>query len=189
MNRIGVGQGSPGFTLLEMLAVLSVLSVVLLLAEPSLQQLLHTTRARLDAGRILTALNFARAESVSRGVPVSVCPRGESAELACGSDYRQGWLVFSDLSRDGEYAEDAGDQLLREFAPVQPRYRVLDRDGAAAVATVLTYLPSGVSRRNLTFLVCAPPGVSVAGWQVVLSRVGRARLARESPAESACGHA
>ena len=186
---MGVGQGSPGLTLLEMLAVLSVLSVVLLLAEPSLQQLLHTTRTRLDAGRILTALNFARAESVSRGVPVSVCPRRETAEPACGGDYRQGWLVFSDLSRDGEFAGDAGDELLREFAPVQPRYRVMDRDGAEAIATALTYLPSGASRRNLTFLVCAPPGVSVVGWQVVLSRVGRARLSRERPAESVCGHA
>ncbi|WP_268939957.1 GspH/FimT family pseudopilin [Parahaliea maris] len=168
---------SGGLTLMELLIALAVLAVVLGLAAPSMQSLLLQAQLRSEGSRLLNAVQLARSEAAARFRPVSICPAVQAAagELRCGGTYGDGWLVLEGLPQDA-VIEPA--RLLRLYHSVPDGYRVADRAGADAVGA-FTYYPDGATRRNLTLSVCSRQRPDLAGWSVVINRVGRARLARD----------
>lgn len=165
---------------MELLIALAVLAVVLGLAAPSMQTLLLQARLRSEVSRLLDAVQLARSEAAARFRPVSLCPLrpgaapGAGGELRCGGAYSGGWLVLEGLPPDA-VIEPA--RVLRVYPAIAEGYRVADRAGAEAVGP-FTYYPDGATRRNLTLSVCSSRRPEIPGWSVVISRVGRARLAR-----------
>jgi len=59
-----------GFTLIELLIVVAVVAVVLTLAAPSFSSLILMQRLKGINAQVVTDLQYARSEAVSRGVPV-----------------------------------------------------------------------------------------------------------------------
>ncbi|WP_241262734.1 GspH/FimT family pseudopilin [Parahaliea mediterranea] len=169
----------PGFTLVELLAVVAVVAITLFWGLPSFSRLVTASQLRFEAARIQRAVNLARSEAVSRNTPVTICPSpyATSGALECGEAFGVGWIVFSNRDRDDEF--DAGtDKLLRAFGPMPDGFRVMNKAGTKVIATELTYWADGASRRNLTFMVCPPSGVALDSWSVVINLVGRPRLAK-----------
>lgn len=167
-----------GLTLPELMLSLAIMAVLLSLGTPALAELIHNTRARLEAGRLLSAVLLARAESVTRGVPVALCAGGaDPAQLAgCDGAFHQGWLVHTDAGGAG--FDPGVDRALRAFAPMPAGYRVLNRNGSGLPSSHVLYRPDGSVGRNLTLQVCPPAGLEHRAWSVVLSPAGRPRLAR-----------
>lgn len=179
MNRTFPQPRPPGFTLVELLAVLAVVAIALTLGAPSMGRLVTGSQLRLEASRIQGAVNLARSEAVRRNGPVSLCPSAYATggALDCAGDFSAGWIVFSNPDRDGEV--DAGsDQLIRAFEPLPEGFRVVNRDASKVISGELTYWADGATRRNLTLMVCPRAGLGLDSWSVVINRVGRARLAR-----------
>jgi type IV fimbrial biogenesis protein FimT len=85
---------SGGFSLIELLTALAVVGLVLLLAVPSFSGLLANTRLEGAAQTLVTHMAFARAEAVSRGIPVSMCSSSDGRTCSGGLDWRSGWIVF-----------------------------------------------------------------------------------------------
>jgi len=174
-----MSQGKKGFTLIELAMTLAVLAVTVTLVTPSMQQLLHGNRLRTEASRLLDALSLARSEAVMRGTRVALCPLAARGAQAgdCGGRFADGWIVFSDADRDGQF-DQRSDELIRAFEPIPQGYSLTNLAGSAAIGGLITYLPDGTSRRNLSLLFCAPPGQPVPSWSVVLNNTGRARMSR-----------
>jgi type IV fimbrial biogenesis protein FimT len=158
---------------------LVILSVTVTLATPAMQQLLHGSRLRSETSRLLDAINLARSEAVFRNTPVSLCPSSmaTSAVPDCGGDLAGGWIVFTNRNRD-DVVDTGSDEILGAFASIPPGYSLTNLAGTRAADEVITYLPDGTSRRNLSLLLCPPGGNPVQPWTVVLNSVGRARAAR-----------
>ena len=57
---------AAGFTLIELLVVVAIAAILLFVAAPSFQRLIETQRLRGIAAQLVTDLQFARAEAVSR---------------------------------------------------------------------------------------------------------------------------
>ena len=84
-----------GFTLIEMLVTLSIVSVMAVIVGASFQGVLDGVRMMSEINALQQGMNLARSEAIKRGQSVSVCP-GTAASTACGAgnDWSGGWIVF-----------------------------------------------------------------------------------------------
>lgn len=180
MERMSRKFAYRGLTLVELMITLVILSVTVTMATPAMQQLVQGSRLRTETSRLLHAINLARSEAVFRNTPVSLCPSAmaTSGMPDCGGELADGWIVFTNRNRDT--VVDAGsDEVLGAFESVPPGYRLTNLAGTRAADELITYLPDGSSRRNLSLLICPPAGHRARPWSVVLNTVGRARAARD----------
>ena len=69
---------SDGFTLIELMVVMSILAVLASLAAPSMSKLIATQRLRSAAGDMHLALVKARSEAVKRNKDVTISAQGGS---------------------------------------------------------------------------------------------------------------
>jgi len=168
-----------GFTLIELMVTVVILAVTVTVASPGMQQMVQGSRLRSDTSRLLDALNLARSEAILRNIPVSLCPSpmALSGEATCDGEFAGGWIVFTNGNRDA--VVDAGaDEVVRVFAAIGDGYTLTNLAGTRSIDELITYLPDGSSRRNLSLLLCPPGRGVVEPWRVVLNTVGRARAAR-----------
>ncbi len=128
--RLSAGSGpSVGFTLIELMVVITVVSVLTMVAVPSFTQMIANNRVRSAASTLQAALLKGRSEALKRNCPVLVRPRQ-------GSNWATGMqVVATSASCAGVPApevvlqEDALSALLVEAVP--------------GSATSVTYLQSG----------------------------------------------
>lgn len=76
---------AAGFTVIEMMIVVTILAVLGTLAAPSMLAMLQTSKIRTVASDFYSALLKARSESIKRRVVVTVAPAGAS--------WSTGWTV------------------------------------------------------------------------------------------------
>ncbi len=186
MDRMSCNCNARGLTLIELMITLVILAVTVAAATPPMQHLIHGSRLKTEASRLLDAINLARSEAVLRNTPVSLCPSAmaNSGVANCSGTYAQGWIVFSNRNRDAVF-DPGSDELIRAFKAIPPGYSLTNLAGTRALDEPITYLPDGTSRRNLSLLVCPPGSFRLEPWRVVLNAVGRARTAR---GEGQCPH-
>ncbi|GAB4182081.1 MAG: Tfp pilus assembly protein FimT/FimU [Wenzhouxiangellaceae bacterium] len=156
-----------GFTVLDLMLAIAIVTVLLSLGLPSLQALLLNNRMNATANTLITHLQLARHTAVSERRPITLCPSldGETCELT--SQWRDGWLVFKD--DDNDRLRDPAEPLI-QVAGKQPvdsitsgqrrnfRYRF---DGSAAGS-------------NGSLRICDERGL-LHGRRLVVSIMGRVR--------------
>ena len=172
---LGSGAVCPsGFTLLEALVVLAVLSVLLGLAAPALTGLRERQQLQARAEAFWSSLMLARAQALLHQQHVTLCA---ASDRACdpAADWHAGWLVFVDANRNGQ--READERLLEQVNGERDAVRIR---GNSTVNRVIGYGAQGRSESLTgafqagTVRVCAPG--QGEGWQVVLNAVGRPRL-------------
>ncbi len=91
-----------GFTLIELLVTIAVVAVLGTIALPSFSTSIRHSRVTTDSNELLTAVNLARIEAISRTRGVSICAADTTSGVpaACGTaaDWSKGWVVFVDDS-------------------------------------------------------------------------------------------
>lgn len=103
---------SRGFTLIEVLCTLAMLSILSALAVPAMADM--AARHRIDGLRaeLIQSIQGARSEALARGQTVTLSRlTGCSTALVGASDWGCGWVTFVDMDADG--AEEAGDVRLQ----------------------------------------------------------------------------
>lgn len=141
---------SRGFTLIEMLVVMTIGAILVAAAVPSFRTLIANTRASNGTNALSGTFEYARSEAIRRGVIVSVCrslnPNAAPAALACSNaaggvfaagDWASGWVMFAKYGAGAsDLYEDGVDVLLQVQQPAagNPRLVVQSNVGTAAVA-------------------------------------------------------
>lgn len=91
-----------GFTLVELMITIVVVSVLLTTAIPSFMQFVKNNRTTGQANSFVVSTHMARNEAVKRGAGTTLCAANANLDGCSGSnDWSTGWIVFSDLNRDG----------------------------------------------------------------------------------------
>ncbi|MEP6906628.1 MAG: GspH/FimT family pseudopilin [Pseudoxanthomonas sp.] len=159
---------ASGFTLLEALTVLSIMSIGLAIGLPSYHSMMERQRAS-SAMHLLTAhMASARNTAISYRIPTVVCPSNQAGGCRKDGDWSYGWLMFFD--KDGNRQPDLREDILRdENAPIHPSLRIL----SSASRSQLRYQPDGRSGgSNLTVRLCRE-GILLG--QVIVNNSGRIR--------------
>lgn len=124
-GRIRTMQKIRGFTLLELMVVVSVVAILLAIAAPSFRPLIQSNAMSSTVNTFLSDLRYARNESIKRSGNVVLCRSDapESINPACnggsgpgGNGWASGWIVFHDLDNDGTHA--ATEPILRVQSPI-----------------------------------------------------------------------
>jgi type IV fimbrial biogenesis protein FimT len=95
-----------GFTLVEMLVVISIAAILAAIGIPSFRGMLNDFRQKSALGLVVNDLNHARAEAIKRNTRILVCVR-DAAGTGCatGTNWQAGWLVCSDSTTAGTTPE------------------------------------------------------------------------------------
>lgn len=89
-----------GISLLEILVTIAILSILSVMAAPSVQELIQNNRARSITDEFASSLYQARSEAVKRGNRITLCA-SDPTQMNCDVDvdnFSGGWIVFTDYN-------------------------------------------------------------------------------------------
>ena len=169
---------APGFTVVETLATLALISILLAMAVPSFRSVIERQRADSALHLVNTQLAQARNTAITRRSPVTVCPSRGGGTCLSGTDWSAGWMLYLDPGRRNQ-PRNPGDVLREVRHPIHGSVRIIATAGRLRVR----YQPDGRSGgSNVTLRICSGGGLR---GEVIVNNVGRARI-RRPPAATAC---
>jgi len=86
MKRIAARPRFGGFSLMEVIVVVSILGILAAIAVPSMRDLIASSKVRTAASDVYSSLIFARSEAIKRNSSVDVIP-------SVASNWGAGWSV------------------------------------------------------------------------------------------------
>ena len=127
-----------GFTLIEILVVVSIMAVLLALGVPSMREAIERNTVSGHINTFIGGLRYARSEAIRAGVPVVMCQstNADSSAPTCaaaaGSGWARGWLIFvnRDLDAGNVYSSAGGDILLKAQGALSGSGGVTQTSGA-----------------------------------------------------------
>jgi type IV fimbrial biogenesis protein FimT len=182
---------SGGFTIIELMVTVSLVAVLLGLAIPAFTDVIRNNRIANQTNAVVGALHYARGESATRGMPVSICARDATTRdatrptclqaSATATNWANGWIIFTD--RAGEIGEldstsaDNTDQILQTGAMPAAGFSVTS-DATFVRFGVGT---AGVTQRTFTIRptdtsVCLAAGTR----QIAVGLTGRVNSSKRS---------
>jgi type IV fimbrial biogenesis protein FimT len=110
---------SGGFTLIEILTVITIVAILVALGVPSYQYITNTNRISGEVNGLLGDMQYARSEAIKEGQTVTVCASNNSTATppSCSgsTSWDTGWIVFSDPN--GNQTVDANETIIRVQRP------------------------------------------------------------------------
>lgn len=163
-----------GLTLLELMIVLSVLTILISLATPSFKDIFRKQQVDGESNILFTLVYFARSEAIKRNTVVTICKSGDATQ--CGGDWTNGWIVFADENKDG--SRDVGDALISS-GRVDENYTL--SWSAFGSNNYIRFTSNGLTlSQNGSFKLC-PSDLDVRfARAVVISKTARVRLPKDS---------
>ena len=177
-----------GFTLIELIITVTVAAVLVAVAAPNMSEFVKNNARVTRVNTMVTALNYARGEAVSRNARVTLCKSAGPDFDACAAvgtgDFENGWIVFLDNGAFGGFI-DGVDIRLRVFQPDMGGNATLvgikDSGGVNDPIGGISYANTGMGRDleggaalvtgNTVFRYCDDRGDSEARG-IVLSAIG-----------------
>ena len=171
-----------GFTLLELLTVLSLLSILMVLTG-SYDDIVHRNQITTYAQDFVTAIKYARTMAINNNQRITLCKSDAGiVPRKCrhdhgASSWDQGWIVFIDANNDQEMSEPET-QLLRETGRFP---RSIKLYGNTPVADYLSYDGSGFSRSQTgaiqmgSFILCDEHNANASSRHLFIASSGRIR--------------
>ncbi len=169
-------------TLIQLLVVLSIVSVLLGRSLPAMADFIAAQRATAAANAIVGAVNLARASAIVHGVTVTFCPRAGvtgAAGARCGKrkHWAQGGLIYADRNRNGKREPD--EALFGVMPALEARATLYWR--AFRNRSYLQFSAKGYTAwQNGTFQYCPASREAKHSRAVIINAQGRVALARDS---------
>ena len=159
-----------GFTLIELMVVVSIAAIVLVFGIPAFTASIKNSAVQTSSNTFFTALLLARSEAVKRNQPSVLCKSVDGASCTTSGNWENGWLIYADADADNTL--DAGEEIVQNYEALSNQVTL--RSSNASQANRLTYRPDGTITTAGTFRVCHGTDTQW-GRSVVISVTGRAR--------------
>jgi type IV fimbrial biogenesis protein FimT len=160
------GRTSGGFTLVELLVVITVTAVLLGLAAPSFQEASLSSKLSSNANRLVASTAMARSEAIKRNTVITMCVATDPpAPHTCAGTggWEKGWIILN------------GATVLHYEQPAPNGFKITE---AGAIHTI-SFQSTGVGSTQATFTVCrATPTVGSQEREVRVSPTGRTSVKR-----------
>ena len=158
-----------GFTALELMVTMAVVAILLATAVPSFKNYGWNLRMKTAMDVLQTDLNLARSRAITHNIQTVICPATASDDCSGISDWKSGWIVFTDLNADTRRQE--GEPLLKHAGAVE----FLDITSSRARSYLRFFANGTAPGSNVSILFCDKRGAEHAGT-ITVSNTGRIRL-------------
>ena len=151
-------KGRKGFTLIELMIVITILAILLTLGIPSFRELIAAQRVRTAASAMYESLLIARSEAIKRNQPVSLHPNT--------GGFSNGWRVM---------LVDNVTSVRTQEALTNVDFAFFDSSNAAITSpssTTLSYTGLGRMSNIKTTVTMSATGTSKQ-WSVIAEGSGR----------------
>ncbi len=111
MDEIVNKRSMSGFTLTELLMVISISAILLLIGVPSFKYVTVSNRITTEVNGLLGDMQYARSMAIKQGLPVTVCASTDGSNCSGGTAWQSGWIVFLDSNAD--QTRQASEAVLR----------------------------------------------------------------------------
>jgi type IV fimbrial biogenesis protein FimT len=170
----GVSMPARGFTLVELLVVMTIGAILVALSIPSFSWMIANTRASNGANTLLAAFQLARSEAIRRNTFLSVCrtldPNAAEAAVACSNaagggyaagDWASGWVIFE---KRGTTANDVYENgvdviLQRQQSVGAANFRLVMQGNLAGAAVAYDRFGTAASSTGTFSIDYRDPGV------------------------------
>ena len=157
-----------GFTLIETIIVMSVVSILAGIAVPVLRDAGESARSGAAKGVLLEAWLGAVSHAAAAGSEVVLCP-GDASGCRTSVDWTPGWIAFADL--DGNRTRSPNETLLHASGALGGKVHLRSTSGR----TRIVFQPNGGNAgSNITWTLCDGRGADAAST-IVVSNAGRLR--------------
>ncbi len=181
-----------GFTLVELIITITVAAVLVAIAAPNMSEFVKNNARVTRVNTMVTALNYARGEAVSRNARVTLCkssaPNFDDCAAVDAGEFEGGWIVFLDNGALGGITPGV-DAVIHIFQPDMGGNATLvgikDSGGGNNPIGGISYANTGMGRDlegvatlvtdNTVFRYCDDRGDSEARG-IVLSAIGSVSL-------------
>ena len=166
---------NAGFTLIEMVAAMSVVSILAGIAIPAVQDAAEAARSGAAKGTLVESWMTSVAHAANTGSEVVLCP-GNAGGCSGGIDWSQGWIAFADI--DGDRVRGPNETLLKQAEPLGGKVHLRSTAGR----TRMVFQPNGGNAgSNITWTLCDGRGPEAA-TTIVVANSGRLRTGKPTPA-------
>ena len=159
------------FTLLELIMVLVMLSLLVTLAVPSFRAMIQNNQSLALTHSLVSALNIARSEAIKRSVSVSVCAASDASFTACGNNWNNGWLIFTNPNEDNAFTSST-EVLLKTEQVIGSTVSIITTPAIGIATYQATGFPLSTSN-NLVFTITAVGCTGNNGNTITISTTGR----------------
>jgi type IV fimbrial biogenesis protein FimT len=156
-----------GFSLLELLVVLSLITITALWIIPTYKTSLTQSEDHILSTQLLHAINTARNEAITRGIPITLCQSAHHE--ICSGQWQDGQVILIDDEPNTEKT------ILYVFDRTFPgilHWR------SSLKHNYLRLLPAGEAEENGTFWYCHQ-NEKYPAWKIVVNKSGRPRLVNQ----------
>lgn len=172
-----------GFTLIETLITLSIITILLSIAVPSFSGLITEIKLATQSNELLSMLILTRSEAIKRNQRVTMCKSSNSLTCTTQGSWDQGWIIFIDNPPAG--TAESNDIILKIHPPIIGGNTII---GNQNVSNYISYTPNGRSTltnnamQGGTIYICNPNKLP-DGRKITLSlRSSRIQLSKISNA-------
>jgi type IV fimbrial biogenesis protein FimT len=164
-----------------MLVVIAIVGILAVQAASSGYAFLSLWRLKSATGTFFNDLSFARSEAIKRNSRVVLCISPDGVQCVTDGGWEQGWMVFQDQNHNA--LVDVEDFVLARAGALQPPLRL---SGNKNVSKYVSYSPIGFTNLTSgafqagTFVLCDASGVLDEAREIVISSLGRPRIAKVS---------
>ena len=160
---------NSGFTLLEAIVVVGMVSILFAIAIPSMTTFTKNDRLTTNVNTLIGHLAYARSEAVKRSQQVSVCASNDAA--TCSGGWNDGWIVYIDADNNNSF--DAGEEVIK----AQQDLGANNTLSATGIGTQVTYDNRGfVDAGSVGSLQFCDDRSGNFGKTVRITTTGRVRL-------------
>ncbi|MBL4682771.1 MAG: GspH/FimT family pseudopilin [Pseudomonadales bacterium] len=161
-NKIG------GFTLIELMVGLIIISIGMSIAVPSFQGMIARNRIATQVNEMLLAVNLARSEASTTGGNVSI----QALSSSTADEFSGGWCVIPGRPGDAGYSADCSAGVIRTFGALAGTvtFNLVNDGGLSSI----TFTPLGGTIDSLSRSIdlCVPDQI---GRRVFITPIGRAK--------------
>ncbi len=161
-------EKNSGFTLLELMITVTLLSVVMAIGIPSMTVFIKNDRLVTQINTMVGHLAYARNEAVTGHQPVVICASNGDLDSCSSTNWAEGWILFVDTDSSSDVS--GAEIILRQQQALSGGVTF-----TSSIGSVVTYDQRGFAPDSAgTFSLCDDRGTTEMK-SISISATGRVR--------------
>lgn len=170
-----------GFTLMEVMGVVSILGILTALAAPSFEPLIDKWRIAQSIDSMKSTIYYARSEAIKRGgrIGIQKNKNGNGCNLAnYNQEWSCGWFVFVDANGSGTWTK--GEEVLQTIPP-PTGLDITHSSGGTNIKVDRYGMMSGMNAKGFSFVSVKAGSSAPSARSLCMSSAGRIRITEIVP--------